>query len=320
MIQVLANDGMHAAGIQKLEAAGFQVSTEHVPQDDLPGALGAYDALLVRSATKVRQPLIDAAPGLKFIGRGGVGMDNIDVDYARSKGIAVHNTPAASSESVAELCMAHAHGLVRFLHRANREMPGADAEAFKRLKKAYGKGRELRGMTLGIVGFGRIGQALAGMALGAGMRVLPHRRTPGDVTVPVHLHGVDPVPVPLTVTPLDALLAQSDIVSLNLPFAGSQKPIIGAAEIERMKDGAFLLNAARGGAVDEDALLSALDDGKLGGAALDVFDGEPNVAEALSRHPLVSLTPHIGAATGEAQARIGVEMADHLIAHFGRQA
>jgi D-3-phosphoglycerate dehydrogenase len=316
MTRVLANDGMHDAGIAKLRQAGFEVVTDKVEQDDLSTALKDYDALLVRSATKVRQPLIDAVPNLKFIGRGGVGMDNIDVDYARSKGIAVHNTPAASSESVAELCIAHAFGLSRNLHRTNRVMPGMDGAGFKALKKACSKGHELSGKTIGIIGFGRIGQALASLALGCGMRVLPHRRTPGSVEVPVHIHGMDPIPVSLDVVSKEVLLAESDIVSLNLPFKAGNSPILGEAELQQMKPGALLLNAARGGAVDEEALLKALDSGHIGGAALDVFDGEPEIKEALSRHERVSISPHIGGSTLEAQARIGLEMADHLIAHF----
>lgn len=316
MIRVLANDGLHEAGIEKLRQAGFEVVTDKVEQDQLETALKDYDALLVRSATKVRQPLIDAVPELKFIGRGGVGMDNIDVDYARGKGIAVHNTPAASSESVAELCMAHAYGLSRFLHQTNRSMPGTDSAGFKSLKKACGKGRELGGKTMGVIGFGRIGQALASLALGSGMRVLAHRRTPGNVSVPVHIHGMDPLQVSVDVVSMDQLLAESDVVSLNLPFKAGNPAILGAAELGKMKPGALVLNAARGGAIDEAALLEALNSGHIGGAALDVFDGEPEVNAALSRHERVSISPHIGGSTVEAQARIGLEMADHLIAHF----
>jgi len=317
MIKVLANDGMHASGVKKLEAAGVQVHTQFIAQEALPQALQEYDALVVRSATKVRKPLIDACPNLKFIGRGGVGMDNIDVEYAQSKGIAVHNTPDSSSESVAELVMGHLYGMARYLYAANREMPGADAAAFKRLKDAYGKGMELRGRTLGIIGCGRIGQALARLALGAGMHVLPHRRSQEPVTLTLTIAGLAPISVELPVAPFDQVLAQSDFISLNLPSAEGDPAILGPDEFSAMRKGVCIVNAARGGAVAELALLEALNSGQVAHAALDVFEGEPSASPAVLSHPRISLSPHIGAATVEAQARIGTEMAGHLLRHFG---
>ncbi len=317
MIRVLANDGMHAAGVQKLEAAGVQVHTTTIDVAALPEALQAFDALVVRSATKVRKPLIDVCPNLRFIGRGGVGMDNIDVEYARSKGIGVFNTPDSSSESVAELIMGHLYGMARFLYSANREMPGADAAKFKSLKDAFGKGIELRGRTLGIIGCGRIGQALARLALGAGMNVLPHRRNPHPISLTLSIAGLEPLKVELPVAGLDQLLSQSDFISLNLPSAEGDPPMITARQFAAMRKGVCIVNAARGGAVSESDLLAALDSGHVAHASLDVFEGEPAPSPAILSHPRISLSPHIGAATVEAQARIGEEMAGHILTYFG---
>ena len=314
MFKLLANDGIDPIGKEILEKAGFTVDTQTVPQEQLAEALQNYDALTVRSATKVRKELINSCPNLKLIGRGGVGMDNIDVDYARNKGIAVVNTPAASSLSVAELVFAHLFTGVRFLQDANRAMPSKGATAFNDLKKAYAKGIELRGKTIGIIGFGRIGRETAKIALGLGMDVLAYDFSPIPETLPVVFSGGIEVNLPVKGVTSETLLAESDFISLHVPF--TDKPIIGAAEFAQMKNGASVVNCSRGGTVDETALLAALDSGKLTFAGLDVFDNEPTPRQDLLSHPKISLSPHIGASTNEAQERIGTELAQLIIDHF----
>jgi D-3-phosphoglycerate dehydrogenase len=319
-MKILANDGISASGVEALEAAGFTVVTEFVAQDDLENAINTegYVGLLVRSATKVRQPLIDACPNLKLIGRGGVGMDNIDVAYARSIGREVINTPAASSQSVAELVMAHLFSAARSVYDSNRQMPANGHSDFKALKKKYGKGVELRGKTIGIIGFGRIGQNTAKYALGCGMKVVAYDPFIEANTVDVNLtiHGAGDVNVPVNMVGFDDLLGKSDFISLHVPMPADGNALISTAEFAKMKDGAIIANAARGGVIDEDALLAALDSGKLAHAALDVFVGEPAPREDVLGHAKISLTPHVGAATGEAQDRIGTELADKIIAYF----
>ena len=316
MIKILANDGIDPIGKALLEKAGFQVDTQTVPQDQLAAALQQYEGLTVRSATKVRKELIDACPNLKLIGRGGVGMDNIDVDYARSKGIAVVNTPAASSLSVAELVFAHLFTGVRFLHDANRKMPVEGQSKFNDLKKAYAKGVELRGKTIGIIGFGRIGRETAKIALGLGMDVLAYDLFEVPASLTLELSGGIQVAVPVKSVSLEELIPAADFISLHVPFA--DKPVIGKAEFEKMKTGAGLVNCSRGGTVDEQALLDALNSGKLAFAGLDVFENEPTPLHELLVHPKVSLTPHIGASTNEAQERIGTELAQLIIDHFSK--
>jgi D-3-phosphoglycerate dehydrogenase len=309
-MNILANDGISPAGLIALEAAGHRVWTEFVEAADLEPFINenAVDGLLVRSATKVRQPLIDACPDLKFIIRGGVGMDNIDVSYAREKGVEVRNTPASSSQSVAELVMGHLFNLSRFLHDSNRRMPVEGVEQFKSLKKAYGKGKELRGKRMAIVGFGRIGQSLAQYAIGCGMHVVGVDKNTGSHSLEIEIAGQTlNADVPLVT--LDEAISTADVISLHIPAQANGDAVIGAAELARMKPGVILLNAARGGVVDEDALMEALDSGQVAGAGLDVFVGEPKPRADVIRHARVSLSPHIGAATGEAQERIGLEIA-----------
>jgi len=314
MARILANDGIDPIGKKLLEDAGHTVETQTVPQDQLVEALQNYDGLTVRSATKVRKELIDACPNLSLIGRGGVGMDNIDVDYARSKGIAVVNTPAASSLSVAELVFSHLFTGVRFLQDANRKMPVEGGSKFNDLKKAYAKGIELRGKTIGIIGFGRIGRETAAVALGLGMNVLAYDLFPfsGNITLNLTL-GIK-VEIPVTTVSLEEVIAKSDFISLHTPFA--DQPILGAAEFAAMKQGVGVVNCSRGGTIDEQALIEALNSGKVSFAGLDVFDNEPTPAAALLAHPKISLTPHIGASTNEAQERIGTELANLIIDHF----
>ncbi len=313
-MKILANDGIDPLGKQLLEKAGFTVDTQHIPQEELPEKLQAYDAITVRSATKVRKALIDVCPNLKLIGRGGVGMDNIDVEYARSKGIAVINTPAASSLSVAELVFAHLLGGVRFLYDSQRKMPVEGDTNFGGLKKAYAKGVELRGKTLGVVGIGRIGRETAKVGLGLGMDVIVSDLFEAPKHLPLELSGGITVDVPIQQVEINELLQRADFISLHVPF--TDKPILGEEELALVKNGVGIVNASRGGVVDELALLKALDSGKVAFAGLDVFENEPTPRKELLTHPKVSLTPHIGAATNEAQERIGEELASLIIEHL----
>ncbi|MEX1002962.1 MAG: D-2-hydroxyacid dehydrogenase [Crocinitomicaceae bacterium] len=315
-MKVLANDGIAPEGVKVLEAKGFKVSTTNVPQEQLIDAINkeGYTALLVRSATTVRKDLIDACPGLKLIGRGGVGMDNIDVEYARSKGIHVINTPAASSQSVAELVMGNLFSLSRFVFQANRTMPEKGDTDFKRLKKAYADGQEVRGKTLGIIGFGKIGQALAAYALGVGMKVraIDPFVESAKISVNIEFHG--PVKVMVdTEKELRDVIGDLDYISLHIPKTKNGEAVIGKDEFDLMKEGVIIANAARGGVMDEDALIQALNSGKVRAAALDVFENEPNPRKDLLQHERILSTPHIGAATDEAQSRIGIELAEQII-------
>lgn len=312
-MKILANDGISKNGVEELEAAGFEVSTVTVAQEQLENYINneRIVALLVRSATTVRKDLIDACPSLKIIGRGGVGMDNIDVEYARGKGLHVINTPAASSESVAELVFAHLFSGVRYLYDANRNMPLDGDSKFKSLKKAYAKGTELRGKTLGVIGFGRIGQATAKIGLGLGMKVIAHDPFMDKASVTVPFFDGQSLTFDIEIQTKEAVLKQADFLSLHVP---AQKDfVIGTAELELMKDGAGLVNAARGGVVDEVAMVEALKSGKLSFAGIDTFENEPTPAVQVLMTPNVSLTPHIGAATTQAQERIGSELASQII-------
>jgi len=318
-MKIQANDGISQAGKSALEDAGFTVITDKVAQEDLIAYINKenIEAVLVRSATTVRQDIIDACPGLKLIGRGGVGMDNIDVSYARTKGIEVINTPAASSQSVAELVMAHLFSMVRGVYDANRQMPLRGEAEFAVLKKKYAKGIELRGKTLGIVGIGRIGQSLASYALGCGMKVISADLVPGNKEIPVDIQGYGEILVNIPVRSLEDILPQCDFISLHVPKQPDGTPVIGKKQIDAMKDGVILVNAARGGSIDEDALIEGLDSGKLAAVGLDVFENEPQPRKDILNHPKISLTPHIGAATLEAQDRIGLELAHKIVSLFG---
>ena len=314
-MKILANDGIDPVGKALLEKAGFQVDTQTIPQNELAERLKEYDAITVRSATKIRKELIDQIPNIKLIGRGGVGMDNIDVEYARSKGIAVVNTPAASSVSVAELVFAHFMGGVRFLFDANRQMPTSGEAHFNDLKKKYAAGVELRGKTLGIIGMGRIGTQVAKIGLGLGMKVVCHDIHEGNIEVPVEIADHH-FTVNITNFPLDELLPQVDFLTLHIPGNKDNKPVIGARELGMMKIGSALVNTSRGGMVDEEALIKALDQGKLSFAGLDVFENEPKPSSVLLAHSKISFSPHIGASTLEAQERIGNELAEIIIHHL----
>lgn len=312
-MKVLANDGVSQTGIDALEKAGFEVITTTVAQEQLANYINAeqIDVVLVRSATTVRKEVIDACPNLKIIGRGGVGMDNIDVAYAREKGVHVINTPAASSGSVAELVFAHLYGGVRFLYNSNRDMPLEGDSKFKNLKKAYAKGVELRGKTIGIIGFGRIGQEVAKIAIGCGMNVIASDPFIEKATIELSFFDGQTASFTIKTIAKEALLKQADFITLHVP--AQKEYVIGKNEFAMMKDGAVVVNAARGGVVDEVALVEALDSGKLAFAGLDVFENEPTPAIKVLMNPKVSLTPHIGAATQEAQDRIGTELAEQII-------
>ena len=318
-MKILANDGISPSGKQKLEEAGFTVVTEKVEQDHLIEAINAegYEVVLVRSATKIRKDIIDACPGIKMIGRGGVGMDNIDVAYGREKGIDVFNTPAASSQAVAELAIAQMMSISRGLYDSNRNMPANGVSEFKTLKKKYAKGIELRGKTVGIIGFGRIGQYTAKYALGLGMNVIACNKEITTVEIDLELPNIE-AKASITTTTFDDVIANSDFISLHIPAQANGEAVIGKKEFDAMKDGVRIINLARGGVIDETALLEALDSGKVAHAALDVFVGEPTPREDVLAHEKISLTPHIGAATIEAQDRIGTEIADKIISFYNK--
>ncbi len=312
-MKVLANDGISKSGIIALEQGGFEVITTKVAQEQVANYINTHDVkvILVRSATKVRQDIIDACPGLKIIGRGGVGMDNIDVDYARSKGLHVINTPASSSESVAELVFAHLFTGVRFLHDSNRNMPLEGDSNFDGLKKAYANGIELRGKTLGIIGFGRIGQAVAKMALGLGMKVIAADKYVSEAVIRVDFYNNQFINVDIVTEPLEDVIKHSDFITLHVPAQDGY--VIDKEEFKLMKQNVGIVNCARGGVINEVALIEALDEGKVLFAGLDVFENEPTPEIQILMHPKISLTPHIGAATDEAQDRIGTELAEQII-------
>lgn len=316
-MKVLANDGISSVGKDMLVQAGFEVITDKVEQSALIDYVNANQigVIVVRSATQVRKDVFDNCPSVKLVCRGGVGMDNIDVEYGRSKGVVVANTPASSSQSVAELVMGHLFAAARFLNDSYKNMETGD---FSALKKKYGKGTELRNKTLVIVGFGRIGQSLASYALGCGMDVIAVDFTEYTVEVKVPIGTQQEVKVPITtVTNLNAELPKADFISLHVPKQTDESAVIKAAEIDLMKPTAFIANAARGGVVNEQDLIEALNANKIAGAVLDVFENEPNPKKELLSHTKIATSPHIGAATIEAQDRIGEELAQIVIQQFG---
>ena len=314
-MKILANDGISTLGKELLEQAGFDVITDKVDQVDLAKAVNEQDIdmILVRSATTVRKEVIDVCPRIKLIGRGGVGMDNIDVAYAREKGITVINTPASSSQSVAELVMGHLFSMSRFLHDSYRNMSTGD---FSVLKKNYAKGIELRGKTIGIIGFGRIGQSLASYAYGLGMNVIAIDQHSYSVDIPIKI-GNELINVScITETSLSEVIGKMDYISIHVPKQADGSAVITSKEFELMKKGVILVNAARGGVINEDDLIVALNSGKVAACALDVFENEPNPRKDLLNHAKIACTPHIGAATAEAQDRIGEELASLIIKQF----
>ncbi len=312
-MKILANDGISESGINAMEAAGHEVMMVHVAQEQLQNFINEHeiDVILVRSATQVRKNIIDNCPSLKIIGRGGVGMDNIDVEYAKENDIQVINTPAASSASVAELVFAHLFGGVRYLHDSNRNMPLEGDSHFKDLKKNYSAGSELRGKTIGIIGFGKIGQEVAKLALGCGMKVLVNSRRTINNQITLTFFNGHSISLPIESVSMDQLLEESDFISLHVSASAGR--LIGKNEIAKMKKGVGIINTSRGGVVNEDALLDGLEDGKISFAALDVYEGEPKPSLRILMNHRISLSPHIGAATLEAQDRIGTELAAQII-------
>ncbi|MCX7547328.1 D-2-hydroxyacid dehydrogenase [Xanthomarina sp. F1114] len=312
-MKILANDGISKSGIEVLENNDFEVITTTVAQEQLINYINTnkIDVLLVRSATQVRKDLIDSCPNLKIIGRGGVGMDNIDVDYARSKKIHVINTPTASSHSVAELVFAHLFGGVRFLHDSNRNMPLDGDTQFKSLKKNYAKGMELKGKTLGIIGFGRIGKEVAKIALGIGMRVIASDKFVGKADIKVEFYNGQFINVEIETEPMNDILKSADFITLHVPI--QEDYVIEKNHFDIMKNGVGIINTARGGVINEVELVNALESGKVAFAGLDTFEEEPTPAIQVLMNGRISLTPHIGASTNEAQDRIGVELAEQII-------
>lgn len=297
-MKILISDGIEEIGKKILLESGLEVVDKKLTPEDLLKEIPQYDGIIVRSATKVTKDVIDAGKNLKVIARGGVGLDNIDVPYAKGKGIKVLNTPGASSISVAELAIAHMFALSRFLHLSNTEMREG-----KWPKKEYSKGVELTGKTLGLIGFGNIGKEVAKRAVGLGMKVVAH--DPNVTTTDLKV----------TFTSKQELLKNSDYISLHIPLDKKTGPAITKNEFDMMKKGVVLVNCARGGVVAEKDLLEALKSGKVSRAAMDVFESEPPTPEEyeLLKHPNVSVTPHIGASTNEAQERVGEEIARKVV-------
>ena len=310
---ILANDGISKIGIEALEKASFKVITEKVPQEKLGKFINEQkiEVLLVRSATKVKKELIDECPNLKIIGRGGVGMDNIDLKHAKKKGIQVFNTPAASSLSVAELVFTHLFNISRFIHESNREMPLNGEIQFKALKKKYSKGNELKGKKLGIVGFGRIGQEVAKIAIGLGMEVIVYDKFFKKSTIEIEFFNKKKISFEIKIEKLEILLKKSDFITFHIPK--NKETTIGKKEFKMMKKGVGIINTARGGVIDELALLEALKKEQVSAAGLDVFENEPQPSIHLLMNEKISLSPHIGGSTIEAQNRIGLELAEKII-------
>jgi len=319
MIKILANDGIDANGKKILEEAGFIVITDKISQENLMTELNNFDAILVRSATKVRKELIDACPNLKLVGRGGVGMDNIDIEYAKNKGIKVVNTPASSSVSVAELVFAHIFSAARLIQITNRVMPNEGNTKFNDLKKIASNGIELQGKTMGIFGFGRIGQEVAKMAIGLGMQVLAFDPYVEKVDLSLNLPGLglnSRIKVTINTVSDESVLTHADFITFHLPFNEGDKAIVDSEKIAKMKRGVGLVNCSRGGVINEVDLLAALNSGQVGFAGLDVFEKEPPINMDVLKHDNVSLSPHIGGSTKEAQNRIGIELAEKVIEFF----
>ena len=311
-MKILANDGISESGKNKLEEYGFKVDLTKVSQEQLVDYINtnSITSLLVRSATQVRKDIIDNCPSLKIIGRGGVGMDNIDVEYAKSKGLQVINTPAASSKSVAELVFSHLFSCVRFLHESNRSMPLDGDSKFKDLKKSYAKGTELSGKTLGIIGFGRIGQEVAKIGIGIGMNIIFFDKLNNEVSLTLNFFDGQSKTFNLSSSSYEDLLNSSDFITVHIP--ASDKYIIDSNEFTQMKNGVGILNLSRGGILNEEELLKNIESGKVSFAGIDTFENEPKPSIKILMNSNISLTPHIGAATNEAQDRIGVELADKI--------
>ena len=310
---VLANDGISESGIQLLKNADITVLDSRVSPEHLSRFINEnnVDVLLVRSATQVRQSLMDECPNLKIVGRGGIGMDNIDVEYAIDKGIYIINTPTASCKSVAELVFAHFFSLARYLHESNRLMPLEGETQFNALKKSFNNASELSGKTLGVIGMGNIGIEVIRIGISLGMKILAYNRTPKTSNIEITFFDGQSVSFEIKSVTLEEVLENADFISLNT--GKTEEYIIDTNEFALMKDGVFIVNAARGGVMNEVAMIDAIEDGKLGGAALDVFEKEPNPEVEILMNPGMSLSPHMGGNTVDAQNRIGEELAIQII-------
>lgn len=313
-MKILANDGISNSGEKALVDAGFDFLKHRVSQEQLPQFINdnQVEVLLVRSATKVNKDLIDACPSLKLIGRGGVGLDNIDVEYAQSKGMKVINTPLASSQSVAEMVFAHFFSLARFLHESNRMMPLEGDTQFKNLKKSYSNAMELRGKTLGVIGFGSIGQEVVKIGISLGMKVKVLTRKPKTKTLSLSFFDGQKVDFTITSTNnWDEFLKDTQFISINTPK--TQEYVLDEEQFKKMEAGVIIVNTARGGVLNEQVLLDYIESGKVAGAALDVFENEPTPELSVLMNPNISLSPHLGGNTLDAQEKIGLELAEQII-------
>ncbi len=314
---ILPNDGLSVSAVNYLREEGFHVLDNKVAQEQLPQFINEnkVEVLLVRSATQVRKDLIDACPNLRIIGRAGVGMDNIDVEYAQKQGIQVINTPGASSKSVAEMVFTHARSLARFLYDANRNMPLEGDSQFKALKKSYSGATELAGKTMGVIGFGRIGQETVKLAIVNGMNVrVCDDHNPEPKLMTLEFFDGQEIDFQIQPTSKEEVLKNADYLSLHVP--AQKEYVIAKEELDMMKPTAFLINTARGGLVNEADLIDALENDSIAGAGLDVFEEEPNPKISLLMNPKLSLSPHVGGSTQEAQERIGFELADKIISLY----
>jgi len=319
-MRILANDGIAADGKALLEQAGFEVVTEKIAQEDLASRINEFDVLAVRSATKVNADILKNATRLKLVVRAGVGIDNIDTKAAEAAGVKVANTPNSSTLSVAELVIGHLFSIARFLFESNREMPENGRAKFKDLKKKYEKGFELRGKTLGIIGFGRIGQETAKIATGLGMKILAYDPFVKEADLVFEHLPFKPTPVlHINITDIENVLENSDFITLHVPHQSGSPALLSTNEFAVMKKGVVLVNTARGGVIDEAALSEAIHNGKVGFAALDVFVGEPDINDNILKTPNISFSPHIGASTIEGQARVSKELAETVIKFFGEK-
>lgn len=318
MIKILANDGLASVGVNMLTEAGIKISLDRIPQEKLIDEINKekYDAILVRSTTKLNREFIEKCPTVKLIARVGAATDNIDVEYALEKGIKVLSTPMESAPSVAELAFAHLFSLSRKLFASNRNLP--QGNNFHELKQKYNQGIELQNKTLGIIGFGRVGQEVAKRALGLGMNVIATDPFVADATLKLLIPNYQDIYISMRTVNQEQVLKNSDFITLHLPLPFNKKPIINKEQIDLMKDGVILINVSKGDLINEDDVIDALDSGKIAGAGIDAFSNEPHPNEKLLKHLNVSVTPHLGGATIEAQERISITLAKELIKFFNK--
>lgn len=312
-MKILANDGISINGIETLESKGFEIITTKVAQNQLENYINEnnIDAIIVKNTTQVRQELIEACPSIKLIGCAGLNMDNIDVEYATDNGVLVINTPSAASNAIGELVFAHLFGMTRFLHQSNRDMPLEGDSRFNTLKKHFAKGTELRGKTIGIIGFDNIGQEVAKLALGVGMNVIATDTTIEKTIITIPFFNGQSASIEIETISFDEVLKQSDFITLHL--SNQEDYILEETQFNNMKDGVGIINTSQGNLINEVALVNAIESGKVKYAGLDVFENEPTPAIQLLMNPEISLTPHIGTSTIEAEERTGIELANQII-------